>query len=121
MKRLSHSVPLIFILLIAVTAMPALAGVVPSKTAANQSLAQREADLALVRDVVSHEQVAAVLAQHGLTQQQVNDKVAQLSQQDLHQLAQNLDQLQAAGLTRSEWLWVAIGAIAALLLIIALS
>ena len=121
MKRLSRSVLFIFILLVAVTAMPAFAGVVPSKTAANQSLAQRDADLALVRDVVSHEQVAAVLAQHGLTQQQVNDKVAQLSQQDLHQLAQNLDQLQAAGLTRSEWLWIAVGAIAALVLIIALS
>jgi len=120
-KRLSRSVLFVLVLLIAVTAMPAFAGVVPSKTAANQSLAQRDADLALVRDVVSHEQVAAVLAQHGLSQQQVNDKVAQLSAQDLHQLAQNLDQLQAAGLTRSEWLWVAIGAIAALVLIIALS
>ena len=121
MKRLSRSMSFIFILMIAVTAMPAFAGMVPSKTAVNQSLAQRDADLALVRDVVSHDQVAAVLAQHGLTQQQVNDKVAQLSPQDLHQLAQNLDQLQAAGLTRSEWLWVLIGAVAALILIVALS
>jgi hypothetical protein len=120
-KRLSHSVSFIFILLIAVVALPAFAGVVPSKTAVNQSIAQREADLALVRDVVAHDEVATVLAQHGLTQQQVNEKVAQLSQQDLHQLAQNLDQLQAAGLTKQEWLWIAIGAIAALVLIIALS
>src|ERR1044072_151548 len=107
-KRLSRSVLFLFILMVAVSAMPAFAGVVPSKTAVNQSIAQREADLALVRDVVAHDEVAAVLAQHGLSQQQVNDKVAQLSPQDLHQLAQNLDQLQAAGLTRSEWLWVAI-------------
>ena len=121
MKRLSRSMSFIFILMIAVTAMPAFAGVVPSKTAANQSLAQRDAELALVRDVVAHDEVAAVLAQHGLSQQQVNDKVAQLSPQDLHQLAQNLDQLQAAGLTRSEWLWVLVGAVAALILIVALS
>ncbi len=120
MKRLSHSVSFIFILLIAVVAVPAFAGVVPSKTAVNQSIAQREADLAMIRDVVAHDEVATVLAQHGLTQQQVNEKVAQLSQQDLHQLAQNLDQLQAAGLTKQEWLWIAIGAIAALVLIIAL-
>jgi hypothetical protein len=120
-KRLSHSVSFIFILLIAVVALPAFAGVVPSKTAVNQSIAQREADLAMIRDVVAHDEVATVLAQHGLSQQQVNDKVAQLSQQDLHQLAQNLDQLQAAGLTKQEWLWIAIGAIAALVLIIALS
>ena len=121
MKRLSRSMSLVFILLIAVMAMPAFAGVVPSKTAANQSLAQRDADLALVRDVVGHDEVAAVLAQHGLTQQQVNEKVAQLSQQDLHQLATNLDQLQAAGLTRQEWWWIGIGALAALILVVALS
>jgi methionine-rich copper-binding protein CopC len=120
-KRLSRSVSLVFILLIAVSAMPAFAGVVPSKTAANQSLAQRDADLAMVRDVVAHDEVAAVLAQHGLTQQQVNDKVAQLSPQDLHQLATNLDQLQAAGLTRQEWIWVGLGALAALILVVALS
>jgi hypothetical protein len=120
-KRLSHSVSFIFILLIAVVALPAFAGVVPSKTAVNQSIAQREADLAMIRDVVAHDEVATVLAQHGLTQQQVNEKVAQLSQQDLHQLAQNLDQLQAAGLTKQEWLYIAIGAIAALVLIVALS
>ena len=121
MKRLSRSVSFIFILLIAVMAVPAFAGVVPSKTAVNQSLAQRDADLALVRDVVSHDEVAAVLAQHGLTQQQVNDKVAQLSPQDLHQLAHNLDQLQAAGLTKQEWTWIGLGALAALILVIALS
>lgn len=121
MKRLSRSMSVVFILLIAVAAMPAFAGVVPSKTAANQSLAQRDADLALVRDVVSHDAVVAVLAQHGLTKQQVNDKVAQLSPQDLHQLAQNLDQLQAAGLTQQEWWWVGIGALAALILVVALS
>jgi len=119
-KHLSRSM-FVFLLLVAVAATPVFAGVVPSKTAANQSLAQREADLALVRDVVANEQVAAVLTQHGLTQQQVNDKVAQLSPQDLHQLAQNLDQLQAAGLTKQEWAWIAIGAIAVIILIIALS
>ena len=44
---------------------------------------------------MGNEQVAAVLASHGFTQEQVNQKIAQLSPQDLHQLAQNLDQLQA--------------------------
>ncbi len=121
MKRMSRSVMFLFILLVALTAVPSFAGVVPSKTADNQSLAQREADLALIRDVAANEQVASILAQRGFTQEQVNEKLAQLSSQDLNQLAQNLDQLQAAGLTRAEWLWIAIGAIAALVLIIALS
>jgi len=93
----------------------------PSKTAANQSLDSRAADLALVRDIAANEQVANALAARGFTQEQVNQRLAQLSPQDLHQLAQNLDQLQAAGLTRQEWIWVGLGALAALILVIALS
>ena len=119
MKRFSISV--VVVLMVAFVAIPAIAAPVPSKTAANQTLASRDADLALVRDVAANEQVAKVLADHGFTQEQVNQKLAQLSPQDLHQLAQNLDQLQAAGLTRQEWIWVGIGALAALILVIALS
>ena len=102
-------------------AVPSFAAPMPSKTAANQSLDSRAADLALVRDIAANEQVANALAARGFTQEQVNQRLAQLSPQDLHQLAQNLDQLQAAGLTRQEWIWVGLGALAALILVIALS
>jgi len=112
---------LVFILVAAFVAVPVFAGPVPSKTAAHQSLDQRAADIAVVRDVLSHDEVATALQARGFTREQVDQKLAQLSPQDLHQLAQNLDQLQSAGLTRQEWLWVAIGAIAALVLVIALS
>ena len=114
---------LIFILVLvaAFLAVPTFAGPVPSKTAANQSLDQRTADLAVVRDVLSHDEVAKALEARGFTHEQIDQKLAQLSPQDLHQLAQNLDQVQAAGLTKQEWLWIAIGAAAVLILIIALS
>ena len=115
---------LIFIVLVLVTALaavPVFAGPVPSKTAANQSLDQRAADIAVVRDVISHDEVAKALEARGFTRQQVDQKLAQLSPQDLHQLAQNLDQLQAAGLTRQEWYWIGIGALAVIILIVALS
>jgi hypothetical protein len=115
--------PILFVLALVFVfaAIPALAGPAPSKTAANQSLASRDADLALVRDVAANEQVATVLAARGFSPEQVNQKLAQMSPQDLHQLAQNLDQLQAAGLTRQEWIWIGIGALAALILIVALT
>lgn len=106
------------VVILALSAMPGFAGPLPSKTAANQSLDQRAADLALVRDVAANEQIAAVLAQRGFTREQVDQKLAQLSPQDLHQLAQNLDQLQAAGITRQEWTWILIGAVAVLLIIV---
>ena len=108
-------------LVLAFTAIPAFAGPAPSKTATNQSLDSRDADLALVRNVAANEQVANVLAANGFTQEEVEQRLAQLSSQDLQQLASNLDQLQPAGLTRQEWIWIGIGALAALILVIALA
>ena len=111
----------VVVLLLTVAAIPAFAGPVPSKTAANQSLESRDADLAVVRSVAANEQVAAVLAANGFSQEQIDQRLAQMSPQDLHQLAQNLDQLQAAGLTRQEWIWIGIGALAALIIVVALN
>ena len=105
--------------LVALIALPTFAAPAPSKALANQSIDSRAADLALVRDVVGNEQVAAALAAHGLTQEQINQKVAQLSPQDLHQLAQNLNQLQAAGLTTRQWTYILIGAVAILIIAVA--
>jgi hypothetical protein len=51
----------------------------------------------------------------------VNQRLAQMSSQDLNQLSQNLEQLQPAGLTRQEWIWIGVGALAALILVIALA
>jgi hypothetical protein len=101
----------VVLLLVAFVALPSFAAPVPSKTAA---------DLALVRDIAANEQVAKVLLARGFTQQEVNQRLAQLSPQDLHQLAQNLDQLQAAGLTQQQWIWITIGAVAAVILWLAL-
>ena len=111
----------VVVLLLTFAAIPALAGPVPSKTAANQSLDSREADLTIVRDVAANDQVAAVLTANGFTQDQVRQRLAQMSPQDLHQLAQNLEQLQPAGLTRQEWIWIGVGALAALILVVALA
>jgi sensor histidine kinase regulating citrate/malate metabolism len=112
---------LLVVLLMTVAAIPAFAGAVPSKTAANQSLDARNADLTVVRSVAANDQVAAVLAANGFSQAQVEQRLAQMSPQDLHQLSQNLEQLQPAGLTKQEWIWIGIGALAALILVVALA
>ena len=117
----SKSVLFVVALLVVFTAIPALAGPVPSKTAVNQSLEAREADLTVVRSVAANEQVSAVLTANGFSQEQIDQRLAQMSPQDLHQLAQNLEQLQPAGMTRQEWIWIGIGALAALILVIALA
>ncbi len=120
-KSSLKSVLFVVALIVAFAAIPAFAGPVPSKTAANQSIESRDADLSFVREVAANEQVAKVLAANGFTQEEVNQRLAQMSAQDLYQLANNLDQLQAAGLTRQEWIWIGIGALAALILVVALT
>jgi hypothetical protein len=117
----SRKTLLVLALMFVFAAVPAFAGPAPSKTADNQSLESRNADLALVRDVAANEQIASVLAANGFNQEEVNQRLAQMSSQDLQQLAQNLEQLQPAGLTRQEWIWIGIGALAALILVIALT
>ncbi|HEX2061595.1 MAG TPA: PA2779 family protein, partial [Thermoanaerobaculia bacterium] len=92
-KRLSKSVFFVLALLVTFAAIPAFAGPVPSKTAENQSLDSREADLSVVREVAANEQVAAVLSANGFTKEEIDNRLAQMSPQDLHQLAQNLEQL----------------------------
>jgi hypothetical protein len=115
-KKMVFVIALLFVF----AAIPALAGPVPSKTAANQSLDSRDADLATVRAVAANEQVSAVLTANGFSQNEIDQRLAQMSPQDLQQLSQNLEQLQPAGLTRQEWIWIGIGALAALILIVAL-
>ena len=111
----------VVVLLLTFAAIPALAGPVPSKTAANQSIDSRDADLSTIREVAANDQVAAVLTANGFTKEQVDQRLAQMSPQDVHQLAQNLEQLQPAGLTKQEWIWIGVGALAALILVIALA
>ena len=120
-KRFSNPVFLVLLFVFAFAAIPALAGPMPSKTAANQSIDSRDADIAMIRDVAANAQVSQALAARGFTKDEVNQRLAQLSTEDVRQLAQNLDQLQAAGLTKQEWIWIGIGALAALILVIALS
>ena len=117
----SKSVLYVVALLVVFAAIPALAGPVPSKTATNQSIDSRDADLSTIREVAANDQVAAVLTANGFTKEQVDQRLAQMSPQDVHQLAQNLEQLQPAGLTKQEWIWIGVGALAALILVIALA
>lgn len=110
----------IALVVLVITSIPAFAAPMPSKAVANQSLDSRAADLAMVREVVTNEQVAKALAARGFTQEQINQRVAQLSNQDLHQLAQNLNQLQAAGaITNRQWIYILIGAVAILIIAVA--
>jgi hypothetical protein len=114
----SHATKLALFALAVLIANPAFAGLAPSKTAENQSIEAREAHLATIQQVISTEQVAKALSSHGFTAEEIDNRLAALSNEDLSSLAQNLDQIQAAGLTTSQWTYVLIGAVVVLLLLV---
>ena len=80
----------------------------PSKTAADQSLAQRQDDLATLGSALDHREVMDALAAQGFTRDQVNGRLAQLNPQELNALASQVDQLQAAGQSVPTYIWILI-------------
>ena len=56
-------------------------------------------------DLVARDEVAQALAAHGLTPQEVEQRLGRLSDEDLSRLAANLDQVQAAG-SVPEYIWI---------------
>lgn len=113
--------------LIALVAAVALVGAVPvqalptpSKTAADQSVHEAEADLALVRSTLDEPQVAEALAAQGFSAEEVNLRLAQLSPEEVSSLADQVEQVQAAGVYVPTWAWIVI-VVALVALIIAVA
>lgn len=110
-------IALIAVLLAGVLAPPAQALPAPSKTAPGQTLAERAADLALLDSVLAQDEAQEVLAAQGLTRDEVNLKLAQLSPEELGSLASQVEQLQAAGQPTYVWVLIAILAVVAIVAI----
>jgi uncharacterized protein DUF6627 len=119
MHKSSHRLVLVgfgFLALLAVLTPSAQALPTPSKTAADQSLAQRESDLATLGTALDHQEVMDALAAQGFTRDEVNGRLAQLNSQELNALASQVDQLQAAGQSVPTYIWILI----AVLIVIAI-
>jgi hypothetical protein len=67
------------------------------------------ADLAQVRETLAHAEVAKALAAQGLSAGEIEQRLARLSGEDLHRLAANLDQVQAAG-NVPDYVWILLAA-----------
>lgn len=106
-----------FLALVTAFAPAAQALPAPSKTAADQALAERQEDLATLDAVLGQEEVASALASHGFTREEVNERLAQLSPEELNALASQAEQLQAAGQPTYVWVLIAILAVVAIVAI----
>jgi hypothetical protein len=96
-----------FLVLVAVFTPAAQALPVPSKTAPDQALSERDQDLASLDAVLDQEEVMQVLAAHGFTREEVNERLAQLAPEELGALAAQAEQLQAAGQPMYVWILLA--------------
>ena len=81
-------------------ATPSMGGPIPSKAADT-----RQADLATVESFVGRQEVAQALAASGLTGDEVEQRLAKLSAEDLSALATNVDQIQSAGQVPN-YIWI---------------
>ena len=80
------------------------AGQIPSKGEDATSVG-RARDLKDVRAVLAREDVGRALAAHGLSADQVAQRLDRLSDEDLASLAANVDQIQAAG-DVPKYIWI---------------
>jgi uncharacterized small protein (DUF1192 family) len=69
----------------------------------------RAAGVARVQEALDHAEVAKALAVQGLSAGEVEQRLAQLSAEDLERLAANLDQIQAAG-NVPDYVWILLAA-----------
>ena len=103
MARAIRGTVVVALLALSVGAGPVLAAPIPSKAgaAADLSRAQR----AQVEELLARDEVARVLASRGFDAREVEQRLAQLSAEDLSSLATHLDQIQAAGQVPN-YIWV---------------
>jgi len=89
------------LLTLAGLAGPAMGAPIPSKA----TTASRDADLATIESFLARDEVAQALVAHGLSGDEVEQRLARLSAEDLSALAANVDQIQAAGGVPS-YIWI---------------
>ena len=106
-RRLRLFGSLLLTVIVLLPAMPASAERIASR--ADDTAASRVADQARVQEALSGAEVAKALAAQGLSAREIEERLAQLSAEDLDRLAANLDQVQAAG-SVPNYVWILLAA-----------
>jgi len=119
MRRIDRILALGLSLALLCAVQPALAAPIPSEPE-DEAPTGRASDEAVVKDVLIQEQVADALASFGLTNDEVESRLAKLSDEDLRHLASNLEQIQAAGEEVPEYIWWLAGGLLAVLILVAI-
>lgn len=113
-------IPSLVLSLLVVAGGPVVALQSPSKTEPEQSLADREIELAKIQAVVSQPQIAQILAHHGLSTAEAYQRLAELSPEEIHTLSTQIDQLQAAGASVPQYIWILLAVLLGVLILTAI-
>ncbi|MGB5160153.1 MAG: PA2779 family protein [Thermoanaerobaculia bacterium] len=113
-------IPSLLLTLLVVAGAPVVALQSPSKTEPEQSVADREIELAKIQAVVSQPEVAQILTHHGLSTAEAHQRLAQLSPEEIHTLMTQVDQIQAAGAAVPKYIWILLAALLGVLILTAL-
>ena len=113
-------IPSLVLSLLVVAGAPVVALQSPSKTEPEQSLADREIELAKIQAVVSQPQIAEILAHHGLSTAEAHQRLAELSPEEIHTLSTQIDQLQAAGASVPQYIWILLAVLLGVLILTAI-
>ena len=107
------------VLAIAVLSVSTMAAPIPSRADDAEPTA-RDAHVATIENVLAREDVTEALGSHGLGIGEIEDRLAQLSDEDIRHLANHLDQVQAAGEQVPEYIWWLAGGLLAVLILVAI-
>ena len=104
MLRAFYARPLVIYLVLALLAISTAAGPaeamllpVSPDTAPGAQAYDRAADLAMVQKTLESKELRQKLLDYGLTPEEIEVRIASLSDEQLHQLSTNLDAVQAGG------------------------
>ena len=95
---------------------PALAGLVESKPVSEVLISKREEDLQKVQRALESKLVQEKLKAYGLTKEEIEKKLSELNDEQIHTLAKASDKVLAGG----DGLGVAIGVVVLLILVVIL-
>ncbi|MFN3813865.1 MAG: PA2779 family protein [Aquificaceae bacterium] len=95
---------------------PALAGILGSKPASVSLSSQREDDMQKVQKVLEHKVVQEKLKAYGLTKEEIEKRLSELNDQQIHMLAKASDKVLAGG----DGLGLAIAVVVLLILVVIL-
>ena len=113
-------IPSLLLTLLVVAGAPLVALQSPSKTEPEQSVADREIELAKIQAVVLQPEIAQILTHHGLSTAEAHQRLAQLSPEEIHTLMTQVDQIQAAGASVPKYIWILLAVLLGVLILAAI-